>query len=267
MQKDSVLKTLVVATVLCVVCSLLVSISVVLLKDRQDINKALDIKKNLLLASGLLKNPKALKDEIETAYSSITAVVINLKTGKEAVNIDPKTFDQKKANKIGKLIDSNKDTAGIKRVSKYALAYKYVVDDVMKMLILPVYGKGLWSTMYGFLALDVDFNTVKGIGFYSHGETPGLGGEVDNPSWKAKWVGKRIYNENLKVSLKVVKGLVDRGDPEFAYKIDGLSGATITSNGVTGLIKYWLGKDGFGLYLDLQRQAMLEALEGVSSNE
>ncbi len=270
MQKDSVLKTLVVAVVLCVVCSLLVSISVALLKDRQDINKALDIKKNLLLASGLLKNSKALKDEIKAAYSSITAEVINLKTGEKAVDIDPKTFDQKKASKthdMGKLIDSNKDTARIKRASKYAFVYKYMADDVIKMLILPVHGKGLWSTMYGFLALDVDFDTVKGIGFYSHGETPGLGAEIDNPNWKAKWVGKRLYDENFNVSLKVVKGLVDSADPKFAYKIDGLSGATITSNGVTGLLKYWFGKEGFGPYLELQRRAMLKSAAGGSSNE
>ncbi len=270
MQKDSVLKTLVVAALLCVVCSVLVSGSAVMLKDRQDANKELDIKKNLLLASALLKNAKASKEEIEEAYSAIEAVVVNLETGEEAQDIDPQTFDQKKASKsadMGKLIDSSDDVAGIKRRAKYAHAYKYKEDGVMKMLILPVHGKGLWSTMYGFLALDVDFQTVKGIGFYSHGETPGLGAEIDNPTWKAQWAGKKVYDDEFMVNLEVIKGSVAKSDSNFAYKIDGLSGATITSNGVTGLVKYWFGKDGFGPYLDLQRQAMLDASAGVSSNE
>lgn len=265
MQKDSVLKTLVVAVLLCVVCSILVSGASVLLKERQDINKELDIKKNLLLASSLLENPKASKEEIEEVYSAIEAVVVDLETGEESTEIDPKTFDQKRASKstdMGKLIDSDLDAAGIKRRSKYAFVYKYKVDGVLKMLILPVHGKGLWSTMYGFLALDVDFKTVKGIGFYSHGETPGLGAEIENPSWKVQWAGKKIYDENFNVNLKVIKGAVAKEDPAYAYKIDGLSGATITSNGVTGLVKYWFGKDGFGPYLDLQRQAALNTTVG-----
>lgn len=271
MQRDSVLKTLVVATVLCVVCSVLVSGSVVLLKDRQDANKALDIKKNLLMASGLLKTKKPTKEEIEETYSAIEAVVVDLSTGQEVTDIDAEAFDQMKARKDSsknRMIPSDLDKAGIKMRSKLAKAYKYKENGKLSMLILPVYGKGLWSTMYGFLALANDFQTVKGIGFYAHGETPGLGGEIDNPSWKAKWAGKKIFDDNFAVELKVIKGMVAATDKAAAYKIDGLSGATITSNGVTGLVKYWFGKDGFGPYLDLQRQSSIEGgVAGVITGE
>ena len=251
MQKDSVVKTLVVAATLCVVCSVLVSGAAVSLKDLQDINKELDVKKNLLQASGLLKPGSASKEEIEEAYESIEAVVVDLDAGVVASDIDPSSFNQVKASKdpdMSKLIAPEADAAGIKRRSKYAPAYKYVEYGEMQMLILPVNGKGLWSTLYGFLALDKDLQTVKGIGFYQHAETPGLGGEVDNPGWKAKWAGKKIFKDGV-VSLKLIKGQTSPDRADYAYEIDGLSGATITSNGVSGLIKYWMGQDGFGPFL------------------
>jgi Na+-transporting NADH:ubiquinone oxidoreductase subunit C len=121
---------------------------------------------------------------------------------------------------------------------------------MIDQIILPVHGKGLWSTMYGFLALDKDGETVRGITFYQHGETPGLGGEIDNPRWKSQWPGKKVYSEDGKVSLGLIKGLVDTSRPDSKYQIDGLSGATLTSNGVTGMVKYWLGQQGFAKFIE-----------------
>jgi len=252
MQKDSTVGTLVVATALCVICSVLVAGSAVSLKDRQEANKKLDVKKNLLQASGLLAPGSASREEIEEAYKNIEAAVVNLETGKVVSDMNPTEFSQLKASKdpdTSKRIQPSLDKAGIKRRSKFAPAYKYMKEGKMAMLILPVNGKGLWSTLYGFLALDTDLKTVKGIGFYQHGETPGLGGEIDNIDWKAKWAGKKIFDGD-QVALKVIKGQVSQSDPNAKYKIDGLSGATITSNGVSGLIQYWMGEDGFGPYLE-----------------
>jgi len=251
MQKDSTLGTLVVAAILCVVCSLLVAGAAVSLKERQEINKELDVKKNLLQASGLLEPGSASREKIEAAYNSIEASVIDLDTGKVVNDMNPTEFSQLKASKdseMSKRISPEMDKAGIKRRSKFAPAYKYMKDGKMQMLILPVNGKGLWSTLYGFLALDTDLKTVKGIGFYQHGETPGLGGEIDNVDWKAQWAGKKLFKDG-QVALKVIKGRASKGSKTYDYQIDGLSGATITSNGVTGLIRYWMGEDGFGPYL------------------
>ena len=126
-------------------------------------------------------------------------------------------------------------------------------------MILPIYGKGLWSTLYGFIAVDADGQTIRGITFYEHGETPGLGGEVENPAWKALWPGKSAFSaEEIKGSsldhlptpiIQVAKGQVTSETVQAEHKVDGLSGATITSNGVTALVRYWLGPDGFGSYL------------------
>ena len=119
--------------------------------------------------------------------------------------------------------------------------------------MLPIVGKGLWSTMYGFLAMEPDLKTIRGINYYEQGETPGLGGEVDNPRWKAQWKGKIAYQDG-KPAIDVVKGSVGASDPNAKYKIDGLAGATITSNGVENTVKYWLGDDGFGKFIKRQRK-------------
>ena len=258
MHKDSVFRTIGVAILLCVVCSLMVSSAAVMLKDRQDLNKQLDVKKNLLLASGLLKNPKASRDEIEKVFKSIRAEVVDLASGEIVSNLKAEDFDQRKARKspdTSKRIDDKQDIAGIKVRSKYSIVYKVLENDAVSMIILPVNGKGLWSTLYGFIALTSDTKTVKGIGFYEHGETPGLGGEVDNPLWKKQWIGKVALGDDFEPVIEVMKGQVQASDPKANQRIDGLSGATITSNGVTYLVHYWLGQDGFGPFLAKFRES------------
>lgn len=269
MRNDAV-KTLVVATVLCVVCSVMVSSMAVLLKPAQEANKKLDVKKNLLLASGLIKEP-VTEQEINEAYSQIQTDIVDLSTGEVVQGINPEDFNQEAARKDpekNKQIAPGQDIAGLKTRAQYAPVYKYVKDGKIQMLILPVKGKGLWSTLYGFLALDSDLRTIRGLGFYAHGETPGLGGEVDNPKWKALWDGKKAFDPNYdEVKIRVVKGSVDSGTPEAEYKVDGLSGATITSNGVTYLLQYWLDQDGFGPYLAKLRNDMGTASDEPSEGE
>lgn len=123
----------------------------------------------------------------------------------------------------------------------------------LQKIILPVHGYGLWSTLYGFLALKGDANTVIGLGFYEHAETPGLGGEVDNPQWKAKWSGKQVFDAQGKIAIRVTKAAAPEGDPKAIHDVDALSGATLTSNGVNNLVHFWLGDDGFGPYLQKVR--------------
>jgi Na+-transporting NADH:ubiquinone oxidoreductase subunit C len=111
-----------------------------------------------------------------------------------------------------------------------------------------VRGAGLWSTLHGFLALENDLNTVAGLGFFEHGETPGLGGEVDNPNWKALWPGKKVYDEG-DAKIQLIKGSVDANTAEAEHKVDGLSGATLTSRGVTNLLQFWMGENGYKPFL------------------
>jgi Na+-transporting NADH:ubiquinone oxidoreductase subunit C len=250
MQNETT-KTLLVAAVLCIVCSVLVSGAAVSLKPMQVENKKLDIKKNLLLASGLLKNAKASKEDILDAYKMVEAKVVDLSTG-EVTNVDPDSFDSKKASKTpgeNYMIPTKKDLGKIKRRAKLEKVFFVKENGKTSMIILPVNGKGLWSTLYGFIALAPNTTTIKGLGFYSHGETPGLGGEVDNPNWKAQWPGKEAFDSNFKPVVHLVKGMVDPKSAKAKHQVDGLSGATITANGVSALVQYWLGDNAFGPFL------------------
>ncbi len=262
-KNDSIQKTVLVAFLLCVVCSVIVAASVVILKPIQEKNKALNLKENILVAAGLLKAGSG-KQAIESTFEKITPKLVDVSTGEyvtvDAVNRkDINNYDQKKASKDPKLsvvIDGEKDIATIKRRAKYAKVYVLEEAGKIERIILPVKGYGLWSTLYGFIALEGDANTIVGLGFYEHAETPGLGGEVDNPNWKAQWPGKKVYDlaQSPEPRIKLVKGVVDRNSPDAIYGVDGLSGATLTSNGVSNLLRFWLGSDGFQKYLDKMRK-------------
>jgi Na+-transporting NADH:ubiquinone oxidoreductase subunit C len=123
-------------------------------------------------------------------------------------------------------------------------------DQGIETMILPIHGYGLWSTLYGFIALEGDLKTVVGLGFYQHAETPGLGGEVDNPNWRQQWTGKVVYDEDGEVAVQVLKGSVDSSNPNAEHQVDGLAGATLTSRGVEALVRFWLGENGFGPFLE-----------------
>ncbi len=252
LPNDSKQKTIAVALLLCLVCSVAVSTAAVMLKPIQEQNKALDKKRNILQIAGLMQDGKSV-DEL---FQQVEAKVVDLRTGEYATDIDPASFDARAASvdpDLNIVLSKEQDTASIKRTAKYATIYlqKDAAGQVEKV-ILPIYGYGLWSTLHGFLALQSDVNTVVGLGFYEHAETPGLGGEVDNPAWKAQWVGKQVFDAEGKVSIHVVKGAATTGD-KAAHEVDALSGATLTSRGVDNLLHFWLGENGLGPYLQKVR--------------
>ena len=249
-NNDTISKTITVSVLLCVICSVVVSAAAVILKPKQVANKDLDRKTNILAAAGLLQPGKS----VDEMFEQITTKVVDMETGKYTDAVDGAKFDIQKAAKdpaLSDVLPREKDIASIKRQPKYMPVY--VVEGQnggMDKVILPVHGYGLWSTLYGFLALEGDLNTVVGLGFYSHAETPGLGGEVDNPAWKAVWPGKKVYADNmLQPELQLIKGKVDASTPNGEYKVDGLSGATLTANGVTNLVQFWMGTDGYAPFL------------------
>ncbi|MBA6412114.1 Na(+)-translocating NADH-quinone reductase subunit C [Parahaliea sp. F7430] len=248
-NKDSIKKTLIVALSLCIVCSVVVSTAAVLLKPAQEINKTLDRKRNILAAAGMLEEGVSVEEQFEKVETRI----VDLRSGKFTDEVDPERYDQRKASKDparSTKLSVEQDLAKIKRRADLAEVYLVQNDQGgLDKLILPVHGYGLWSTLYGFLALESDLNTVAGLGFAEHGETPGLGGEVDNPSWKAKWPGKKVYREG-DVEIGLIKGTVDPSSPKASWQVDGLSGATLTSKGVSNLVQYWLGKEGFQPFIE-----------------
>ena len=131
----------------------------------------------------------------------------------------------------------------------------YVKEEgEIQKIILPLYGKGLWSTMYGFMAIDKDLKTIKGFTYYEHGETPGLGGEVDNPNWKNIWKGKKAFDDDWNIKIEVIKGRVDPSSENAIYQVDGLSGSTLTTRGIDQSIKFWLGEGGYGPFFERLRE-------------
>jgi len=249
MQRNA-LYTILFATAVCIVCAIVVSSAAVSLKPAQDINAALEKQRNVLLAAGLLEaDEKVDAAEAQRRFENIRMVVVNLETGEENPDIDAASFDQVRAAKdpeTSSVAPANR--ALVQRLPDNVLVYKVLGDDGVEGVVLPVQGYGLWSTMYGFFALESDWDTVRGITFYQHGETPGLGGEIDNPKWKARWPGRKTFSEDGEPKIRVIKGLA--GPPaEDPYHVDGLSGATLTSNGVTNLLHFWLGEEALGPYL------------------
>ena len=259
LPNDSFEKTVAVAFALCLVGAVLVSGSAVVLKPLQVANKAADEKVNILEVAGMLDE----NTSVEEAFKKFEPKLVELESGNyvDAGGPNPETFDQRKASKdpaLGVEIPSDKDIAKIGRKSKYAKVYLVKEDGKVKAVVVPVSGYGLWSTMHGYMALQADGQTVIGLNLFDQAETPGLGGEVVNPKWKALWKGKKVYKEagegdfqtkhHTEVGepvLTLVKGTVDPAKPGAQHQVDGLAGATLTSNGVNNLIRYWLGSEGF----------------------
>jgi len=240
---DSISKTFSVALALCIVCAVVVSSAAVILRPTQEVNKLLDLKSNILASAGLLQQGVS----IETQFEQISTRIVDLETGRFTDAVDAASYDQRKASKDPALsiaLDPKQDPAKIKRRANYATVYLLETEQGIEKIILPIKGYGLWSTLYGFLALESDLQTVAGIGFYEHTETPGLGGEIDNPRWKAGWVGKQAYRQG-EVVINVLKGKVDMSREGADSQIDGLAGATLTTRGVDNLVRYWLGDEGF----------------------
>ncbi len=243
------------AAVVCFFCSIMISSANVLLRDRQETNKAVDKKTSVLQAAWLVKpGEKVTAADVERIFQNVRPHVVDLATGAVLADVDPESFDEAKEP----LLQAPENNAGIKTVPGRAKTYEVVENGKTTMIILPVYGKGLWSTMKGFLALDADGNTIRGLTYYEQAETPGLGGEVENPRWKQLWQGRRAFGDDGAVKIAVIKG--PAGTPEAdPHHVDGLSGATLTSRGVTNMLQYWLGDLGFGPYLNNFREARQSA--------
>jgi Na+-transporting NADH:ubiquinone oxidoreductase subunit C len=245
-------KTILFAGAVCIVCSIFVASSAVALKDRQEENRLLDLRSRVLLVADLaVPGEKLSRDEINQRFEeNLTARVIDLETGEYADDIDPVAFDQRAASQDparSELAPAN--AAKVSRLPHHALIYQLLEGEEVERLILPVQGYGLWSTMYGFVGLSADLQTITGITFYEHGETAGLGGEIDNLNWQALWPGRRAFDDEWDPAIEVIKGVAGpvEADP---FRVDGLAGATLTSRGVTNLLHFWLGETGFGAYLD-----------------
>jgi Na+-transporting NADH:ubiquinone oxidoreductase subunit C len=242
------------ATAVSVVCALLVATAAVGLRERQEVNAQLYKQKNVLLAASLLKpGESATAGEVQAIFDKrIRVRAVDLQTGQLVPEdqFDAKSYDQRKARNdpaLSRAAPANE--AQVARLPKRGTVYQVAAPDgSVEQLVLPIEGMGMWGTVYGFLSMDRDGNTVRGLTFYEQKETPGLGGEISNPKWQALWVGRKAYDANWVPQLAVIKG--QAGPPASdPHHVDGLSGATITSNGITRVVRFWLSADGYAPYL------------------
>ena len=252
MEHSSIKRIILVALTLSLVCSIVVSTAAVGLRPVQKINKQLDIQSNILQVVG--RYSEGQSDEMTARQMAlIEPRIIDLQSGQVLdMNPDDFDFDQVRLNaQLSRPLSRDEDIAQIKRLPHIMKIYLVKnPDGATEHIVFPIYGYGLWSTLYGFLAMETNKTTLSGLQFYDHKETPGLGGEVDNPRWRALWKNKRLYDKQGRLRIAVVRGRADRYSPDFAYQVDGLSGATLTSRGVSEMLRFWFGPLAYRNFLD-----------------
>ena len=280
----------------CLGCSVLVSYSAVSLRDLQETNKLVNRNTNILTAAGILSADVAAVDkkEIQRLFSEVTVRLVDLRTGRFATDLAADQYEHRDAMRdpqYSRPLDRKEDIAGLSRLEYYVPVYSMRSADGEEILVLPIRGYGLWSTLFGYIALSgEDYNQVYGLAFSEHGETPGLGGEVDNPKWKAQWKGKKVFDEQGKLGISVGKsagagggyanpansdraddlsGASERADDlsgasehaddlaEASDQVDALSGASLTTRGINNMLRFWFGELGYGKFIDnLKKKAV-----------
>ena len=241
---------MIIPLIACIACAVIVSVTAVSVRPEQNLNIENEKKLKILAAAGIVTN------EVDKEFSKIETLYIDF-VSNQLIQIEG-NYDHIKASasaESSSIIPKKQDIAILNRRENVAPIYVwYSEEEQIQKVVLPIRGYGLWGTLYGYISLDADLNTVKGIEYYDHKETPGLGGEVDSPDWKSDWNGKKVYNSSGEVILYVTKGPSSED-----YEIDGISGATLTSNGVTNMIRYWLGENGYGPVLQQLREGSVNA--------
>ena len=250
-MQHSVPYTILFAGLICVVCAVLVSSSAVSLKEMQQANAALDKRKNVLLSAGLAQPT----DELDAArfrncFGTVKQVVIDLQSGEAVPDIDPSTFDQRKArNDPDSSREAPPNNSSISRLPNQAVVYQ-VLNDSGELQMVVAAHRGI-RTLVHPLRLPVPgrrYQDGAGAHLLPTRRDPGTGGEVDNPRWKARWPGRIAFDSAGQTVIEVIKG--QAGPPEEdPHRVDGLAGATITSRGVTNMLRFWLGENGFGPFL------------------
>ncbi|MCB0278374.1 MAG: NADH:ubiquinone reductase (Na(+)-transporting) subunit C [Calditrichaeota bacterium] len=235
------------AAIVTIVCSLFLALASEALKPEQKKQEELYIKKIRLSVVGV-EVPETLKDvDVLKLYDEKIKTVFIDETGAEVEapqNVNAYDYE-KELKRFGFSYTDVKDVSTLKSNPEYQKnhfkipVYIRMENGQPQYYMIPLVGKGLWSTLYGLVSFEPDMNTVKGLAFYKQQETPGLGAEIERDWFKANFVGKTIFNENGDLaSITVKKGDVDESVPnEKAHMVDGISGATITSSGVTKLLK------------------------------
>ncbi len=251
-ERESVARTLGVAAIVAVFCSLMVSLAVLWLRPIQLAYLSIERNRAVLEASGLIEPATELTEQqIVDRFLGLDTRIVDLDSGTFSDAVSTTSFDFRAAINdpdLTRPIQDELDIANLGRRPVYLPAYLLRNGSTIEQIVLPIYGQGMWATIHGFISLRADFATVEGVAFYEHGETPGIGDRFLNPEWLAQWRGQPAYDENERVAFRIG---ADGGRPAG---IDAITGATVTTSAIEDLVRYWLGDDGFGPFLAYMRR-------------
>jgi Na+-transporting NADH:ubiquinone oxidoreductase subunit C len=263
-NNDSPQKALLVVFLVALVCSVLVSVAAITLKPKQLRNQLVERSRNIISLTGLVPVGATLSDdEILTAVEQLDIRVVNIDTGEFDASINPAEFDTRAAVNNPDLsiaIPPADDVARLSRRARHAVVYLVWDDNALNRVILPIHGQGMWSTLYGYLALEADLNTIAAVSFYEQTETAGLGDQIQRPDWQAQWGGRQLFDSQGNIRFRVAAGAVEEGSAAARHQVDALTGASVTADAVTQLVAYWFGPNGYVNFLGgLQRQPPVRA--------
>ena len=249
-SNDDLVKIIGMAVLVALVSSAAVSVTAVLLKPYQDANQAAEQQARM---DKMLDTLPGMRDlMLETGVDTLETRLVNLDDGSFAVDVDAAGFDVEAALQdpdASIALEPDADIAGIKRRANQSPVYLLQKDGNLKLIVLPVYGAGYQSTVRAALAIEADLVTIAALAIIEQGDTPGFGARIEEPEWLALWPGKKIADETGTVRIELV-----RGGASTPYEVDGISGATRTSTGVTNILRFWLGDKGFGPFLARLKQ-------------
>jgi len=246
LPNDSSAKTFLVAFLVASVSAVAVAVTAVSLKPRQTENVERERQQRM---AEMLASVPGLADILgEVDADTLETRIVELASGTYDDDVDPASFDAAAAASDparSVALSSAQDIAGIGRRPDLAPVHIVRQGDELLLVVLPVYGTGYQSTIRAYLALEGDLNTIAAISIYEQGETPGLGTRITDPAWQGQWAGKHVADDAGEVRIGVVRGASGN-----EYEVDGITGATRSSMGVSNLVRFWLGADGFGPFLD-----------------
>ncbi len=250
---ETPVRSLLILLTVALTCSVLVSVSAIMLRPIQLQNELIQRYRNIVALTGLVPIDERLSDEqILNAVTALDVRVVNLNTGRFEPAIDPDTVNARAAlsnPEASVAIPSDADTARLGRRAVHEVVYLVWDDDRLDRIILPISGQGMWSTLFGFLALEGDLNTIAAVTFYEQAETAGLGDQIQDPAWNARWTGRRLFSSGGDFRFRIASGVVDDSSAAATHEVDGLSGATVTANAVAALVRFWFSAEGFGRFI------------------
>jgi Na+-transporting NADH:ubiquinone oxidoreductase subunit C len=254
-RREGERRTVLVTLLVCLACAILVATAASVLGPIRDAKRRAGSPPAM---RALLQGPHGLRALLPQGEGAeLVAHVIDLETGEVDPSQDAASFDALAAARDparSVAIPAERDVARLGRRERHAVVYPVRQDGRLAALLLPIRGRGYASTIQGFLALGPDLNTVLGISFHEHGETPGIGTEIEKPAWRTLWEGKQVRDEAGAVQIRVVDPSAPP-DGDARFRVDGISGATRSSQGVGHMVRFWMGDDGFGPYLARLKEA------------